>query len=37
MLLLNEIVRERGMSMLLVTHDPALAARCSTRRIALAA
>jgi peptide/nickel transport system ATP-binding protein len=35
MLLLAEIVRERGMSMLLVTHDPALAARAAARAVAL--
>jgi peptide/nickel transport system ATP-binding protein len=35
MLMLAEIVRERGMSMLLVTHDPALAARAATRGVEL--
>jgi peptide/nickel transport system ATP-binding protein len=37
MLLLAEITAERGMAMLLVTHDPGLADRAATRRLALSA
>lgn len=37
MALLVALVRERGMAMLLVTHDRALATRCSTRQIDLRA
>ncbi|WP_198148203.1 ATP-binding cassette domain-containing protein [Elstera litoralis] len=37
MQLLKRLVRERGMGVLLVTHDPALAQGMAARRIALAA